>query len=166
MITTLRTDITIKDICEGFVYNEYEGKGLFGLSGILTIQPEYQRNYIYAEAKKEVNVINSIIKGYPLGLFYFNKTPDGNFEVLDGQQRITSIGRFVTDKFAIKDAHDMEQYFSGLAVDLKNKVLQTKLLIYECEGTESEIKEWFKIINKEIGNFNTHIKTGTTSVLY
>ena len=62
MITTLRTDITIKDICEGFVYNEYEGKGLFGLSGILTIQPEYQRNYIYAEAKKEVNVINSIIK--------------------------------------------------------------------------------------------------------
>ena len=129
----------------------------------MTIQPEYQRNYIYAEAKKEVNVINSIIKGYPLGLFYFNKTPDGNFEVLDGQQRITSIGRFVTDKFAIKDAHDMEQYFSGLAVDLKNKVLQTKLLIYECEGTESEIKEWFKIINKEIGNFNTHIKTGTTS---
>ena len=149
MITTLRTDITIKDICEGFVYNEYEGKGLFGLSGILTIQPEYQRNYIYAEAKKEVNVINSIIKGYPLGLFYFNKTPDGNFEVLDGQQRITSIGRFVTDKFAIKDTHDMEQYFSGLAVDLKNKVLQTKLLIYECEGTESEIKEWFKIINIE-----------------
>ena len=72
---------------------ESEGKGLFGLSGILTIQPEYQRNYIYAEAKKEVNVINSIIKGYPLGLFYFNKTPDGNFEVLDGQQRITSIGR-------------------------------------------------------------------------
>lgn len=133
---------------------ESEGKGLFGLSGILTIQPEYQRNYIYAEAKKEVNVINSIIKGYPLGLFYFNKTPDGNFEVLDGQQRITSIGRFVTDKFAIKDTHGMEQYFSGLAVDLKNKVLQTKLLIYECEGTESEIKEWFKIINdvkKEMG---------------
>lgn len=128
---------------------ESEGKGLFGLSGILTIQPEYQRNYIYAEAKKEVNVINSIIKGYPLGLFYFNKTPDGNFEVLDGQQRITSIGRFVTDKFAIKDTHGMEQYFSGLAVDLKNKVLQTKLLIYECEGTESEIKEWFKIINIE-----------------
>ena len=48
MITTLRTDITIKDICEGFIYNEYEGKGLFGLAGTLTIQPEYQRNYIYA----------------------------------------------------------------------------------------------------------------------
>ena len=147
MITTLRTDITIKDICKGFVYNEYEGKGLFGLSGKLTIQPEYQRNYIYADKKKEVPVIESIIKGYPLGLIYFNKTPDGNFEVLDGQQRITSIGRFLTGKFALKDIHGMEQYFSGLAADLQNKILKTKLLIYECEGTETEIKEWFKTIN-------------------
>lgn len=147
MITTLRTDITIKDICDGFVYNEYEGKGLFGLSGKLTIQPEYQRNYIYADGKKDIAVIDSILKGYPLGLIYFNKTPDGKLEVLDGQQRITSFGRFVTGKFAIKDTHGMEQYFSGLASDLQNKILQTKLLIYECEGTESEIKEWFKTIN-------------------
>lgn len=147
MITTLRTDITIKDICEGFVYNEYEGKGLFGLSGKLTIQPEYQRNYIYADGKKDIAVIDSILKGYPLGLIYFNKTPNGKLEVLDGQQRITSFGRFVTGKFAIKDTHGMEQYFSGLASDLQNKILQTKLLIYECEGTESEIKEWFKTIN-------------------
>ncbi len=147
MITTLRTDITIKDICEGFVYNEYEGKGLFGLSGKLTIQPEYQRNYIYADGKKDIAVIDSILKGYPLGLIYFNKTPNGKLEVLDGQQRITSFGRFVTGKFAIKDTHGMEQYFNGLASDLQNKILQTKLLIYECEGTESEIKEWFKTIN-------------------
>ena len=147
MITMLRTDITVKDICEGFVYNEYEGKGLFGLSGKLTIQPEYQRNYIYADGKKDIAVITSILKGYPLGLIYFNKTPDGKLEVLDGQQRITSFGRFVTGKFAIKDSHGMEQYFSGLASDLQNKILQTTLLIYECEGTESEIKEWFKTIN-------------------
>lgn len=146
MKTTLKTDITVKAICEGFTYNEYEGKGLFGLSGKLTIQPEYQRNYIYADGKKDVAVIESILKGYPLGLIYFNKVGD-KLEVLDGQQRITSFGRFVTDKFAIKDANGMEQYFSGLAEDLQKKILETKLLIYECEGTESEIKEWFKTIN-------------------
>nr|WP_239446927.1 DUF262 domain-containing protein [Treponema sp. Marseille-Q4523] len=143
----MRTDITIKDICEGFVYNEYEGKGLFGLAGKLTIQPEYQRNYIYADGKKDVAVIESVIKGYPLGLIYFNKTSDGKFEVLDGQQRITSIGRFLRNKFALKDVHGMEQYFSGLAVDLQNTILKTKLLIYECEGSETEIKEWFRTIN-------------------
>ena len=149
METILKTEITVKDICEGFVYNELEGKGLFGLSGKLTIQPEYQRNYIYASdgGKKEVAVIESILKGYPIGLIYFNKVSENNLEVLDGQQRITSVGRFVTDKFAIKDENSMEQYFSGMAKDKKAKILKTKLLIYECEGTESEIKVWFKTIN-------------------
>jgi len=147
--TTLITDITIKDVCDGFVYNELEGKGLFGLSGKLTIQPEYQRNYIYASdgGKKEIAVIDSILKGYPIGLIYFNKVSDDKLEVLDGQQRITSFGRFVKDKFAIKDANGLEQYFSGMAQDKKTLILDTKLLIYECEGTESEIKEWFKTIN-------------------
>lgn len=149
MKTILRTDITVKEICDGFVYNELEGKGLFGLSGKLTIQPEYQRNYIYASdgGRREVAVIESILKGYPLGLIYFNTVSPDRFEILDGQQRITSIGRYVTDKFAVKDERGMEQYFSGISVDKKAKILETKLLIYECEGTESEIKEWFRTIN-------------------
>lgn len=149
MKTTLITDITVKDICDGFVYNELEGKGLFGLSGKLTIQPEYQRNYIYASdgGKKEIAVIESVLKGYPIGLIYFNKVSGRNLEVLDGQQRITSLGRFVTDKFAIKDENGMEQYFGGMAKDKKAKILETMLLIYECEGSETEIKEWFKTIN-------------------
>jgi len=147
MITTLKTDITVKDICDGFVYNELEGRGLFGLSGKLTIQPEYQRNYIYADGKKDVAVIESILKGYPLGLIYFNKVNNDVLEVLDGQQRITSFGRYVTNKFAIKDENGMEQYFSGIASDKQSKILEAPLLIYECEGAESEIKEWFKTIN-------------------
>ncbi len=149
METILKVNITVKDICEGFVYNELEGKGLFGLAGKLTIQPEYQRNYIYASdgGKREVAVIESIIKGYPIGLIYFNKVSEDNLEVLDGQQRITSIGRFVTDKFAIKDENGMEQYFSGIASDKQAKILKTPLLIYECKGPESEIKKWFKTIN-------------------
>ncbi|MGI6315181.1 MAG: GmrSD restriction endonuclease domain-containing protein [Christensenellales bacterium] len=147
MITTLRTDITIEQICEGFVYNEYEGKGLFGLAGKLTIQPEYQRNYIYADGKKDVAVIQSILRGYPIGLIYFTKVSDNEFEILDGQQRITSIGRFLTGKFPILDENGMQQYFRGLAEDLQRKILDTKLTIYECSGTESEIKEWFKTIN-------------------
>lgn len=147
MITTLKTDIKVKDVCDGFIYSELDGKGLFGLSGTLTIQPEYQRNYIYADGKKDVAVIESILKGYPLGLIYFNQVSEGKFEVLDGQQRITSFGRFVTNKFAIKDDSGMEQYFGGIATDKQQRILDTKLLIYVCEGTESEIKEWFRTIN-------------------
>ncbi len=149
METTLRTDITVAAICDGFVYNELEGKGLYGLSGKLVIQPEYQRNYIYADqgGKREKAVIHSLLKGYPLGLIYFNKVGEDRFEVLDGQQRITSIGRFVTNKFAISDERGNPQYFDSLPKDKQEKILQTRLLIYECEGTETEIKEWFQTIN-------------------
>ena len=149
METTLRTDITVKGVCNGFVYNELEGKGLFGLSGKLTIQPEYQRNYIYASdgGKKERAVIESVLKRYPLGLIYFNMVAEDNFEVLDGQQRITSLGRFVADKFAVKDDDGNEQYFSGMAKDKRDRILATKLTIYECKGDESEIKKWFETIN-------------------
>lgn len=148
MNTLLRTDITVADICSGFVYNELEGKGLYGLSGTLTIQPEYQRNYIYADGggQREQAVIHSLLKGYPLGLIYFNTVAKDKFEVLDGQQRITSIGRFVTGKFAIMDGPN-PQYYDSLPKNQQDKIRDSKLLIYECEGTESEIKEWFKTIN-------------------
>ena len=146
MKTTLRTDITVRDICEGFIYNEFEGRAVYGMNGKLAIQPEYQRNYIYADGKKDVAVIDSVLKGYPLGVIYFHQTGE-HYEVLDGQQRITSLGRFVTHKFAIKDKNGMEQYFDGLNDVDKNRILDTHLLIYICEGEEPEIKEWFQIIN-------------------
>lgn len=138
---------SVEEIAKGFVYNELEGKGLFGLSGRLTIQPEYQRNYIYADGKRDVAVITSLLKGYPLGLIYFNKVSEDNLEVLDGQQRITSFGRFVTGKFAVKDENGLEQYFSGLAKDKQDTIMNSQLLVYECEGSETEIKEWFRTIN-------------------
>jgi 5-methylcytosine-specific restriction endonuclease McrA len=148
MKTTLRTDITVADICDGFVYNELEGKGLFGLGGRLVIQPEYQRNYFYQEkgGKREQAVIHSLLRGYPIGLLYFNKVGDDRYEVLDGQQRITSIGRFVTNKFAIMVGGN-PKIFDSLPADQKARLLDTKLLIYICEGAESEIKEWFQTIN-------------------
>jgi hypothetical protein len=148
MKTTLRTDLTVDDICDGFVYNQLEGKGLFGLGGKLTIQPEYQRNYIYAEGggKREQAVIHSLLKGYPLGLIYFNKVAADEFEVLDGQQRITSIGRFVTNKFAVMDGTN-PQNFDSLPADQQKRIKDAKLLIYECEGTETEIKQWFETVN-------------------
>jgi hypothetical protein len=146
----MKTDLeeyTVEQVVDGFVYNELEGKGLFGLSGKLVIQPEYQRHYIYGDGKKDVAVIDSLLKGYPLGLIYFN-VDDVNDQlgVLDGQQRITSIGRFVTGKFAIK-VDGKEQVFSSLSPDYQKRILESELLVYHCEGTETEIKEWFKTIN-------------------
>ena len=150
MKTSFET-FTVEQICDGFEYNELEGKGLYGLAGKLTIQPEYQRNYIYADGKRDVAVIDSVLKGYPLGLLYFNRVDDGRLEVLDGQQRITSLGRFIRNKFAVK-VNGLERNFDGgLDEGLRQKILNTKLRVYICEGegdnAEDEIKEWFKTIN-------------------
>lgn len=135
----------VSDVVDGFVYNEFEGRGLYGLAGRLVIQPEYQRNYIYGDGKKDAAVIDSLLKGYPLGLIYFNNG-EGTLEVLDGQQRITSIGRFVTGKFAIK-REGREQTFSSLPPEEQELILGSTLLVYVCEGTEPEIKQWFETIN-------------------
>lgn len=136
---------TVDEIVEGFVYNELEGKGLFGLAGKLVIQPEYQRNYIYNDGKRDVSVIESLLKGYPIGLIYFNVVGD-RLEVLDGQQRITSIGRFVTGKFAIR-VDGKEQTFSSLPEEAQEKIRKSKLLVWHCQGGEKEIKDWFQTIN-------------------
>lgn len=147
MKTTFLNNLTVEEICKGFVYNELEGKGLFGWSGKLVIQPEYQRNYLYAEQKMEEDVIRSVLNGYPLGLIYFNKVGEDKYEVLDGQQRITSLGRFMTGKFPLIDDSGMPHYFNPMQDDLKKKIKDTPLTIYICEGEESEIKAWFRTIN-------------------
>lgn len=136
---------TVAEVVEGFVYNELEAKGLFGLDGKLVIQPEYQRHYIYGDGKRDVAVVDSLLKGYPIGLIYLNIAGE-MLEVLDGQQRITSFGRFVTGKFAIK-VDGKEQTFASLPLDKQQKITDTRLDIYECEGTEHETKTWFQRIN-------------------
>ena len=147
MKTELRTDITVGDICKGFYYNTLEGRGVRGWNGKLVIQPEYQRNYIYANGRDDVAVVDSLLKKYPIGLIYFLKNGD-EYEVLDGQQRITSFGRFVTGQLDVLDANGMPHKFDPA---LHGWLLKTPLTIYICEGEgddpEKEIKDWFRTIN-------------------
>ena len=148
MKTTLHTHWTVDDICKGFIYDKNENKGLFGLDGKLIIQPEYQRNYIYGNTGKDVAVVESLLKGYPLGLIYFVLNADGMYEVLDGQQRITSFARFVNHSwpFAV-ERNGKPRYFDSLDSDEKKKIVDAPLTIYVCEGEPSEIQEWFETIN-------------------
>ena len=148
MKTTLHTDWTVGDVCKGFVFDRNEGKGLFGLDGQLIIQPEYQRNYIYGDGKRDVAVVESLLKSYPLGLIYFVKNADGMYEVLDGQQRITSFARYVNKswQFAV-ELDGKPRYFDSLDADQQKLIVDAPLTIYVCEGEPSEIQAWFETIN-------------------
>lgn len=148
MKTTLHTDWTVGDVCKGFLFDRNEGKGLFGLDGQLIIQPEYQRNYIYGDGKRDVAVVESLLRGYPLGLIYFVKNADGMYEVLDGQQRITSFARYVNKSwpFAV-ELDGKPRYFDSLDADKQKLIVDAPLTIYVCEGEPSEIQAWFETIN-------------------
>lgn len=145
MKTELRP-FTVREVLEGFEYSEAEGKGLFGLNGRLVIQPEYQRHYIYGVEGKDAAVVESLLYGHPLGLIYFNVNGD-LYETLDGQQRITSIGRFVKGQFSVRGVEGNERRFLSLNDEERERLLDSTLLVYLCEGTETEIKDWFQTIN-------------------
>jgi hypothetical protein len=147
-VITSHHEYTVESLCKGFEYSDQGGKGLFGLDGKLTIQPDYQRHFLYEKEGLEQPVIESLLKGFPLGVLYFNEVSEGSFEVLDGQQRITSIGRFLLDKFYVVDERGREQYFSSLPQDKKTLIEGSKILAYHCQGEESEIRDWFEVVNK------------------
>lgn len=147
MILTYINDYTIADLCNGFYYNELEGIGLYGLNGKLVIHPDYARNYFYNDGKKDAAVIDTLLNSYQIGMFSFAKTHDDIYELLDGQQRLTSIGRFIADKFAIIDKNGDPRYYHSLTGAEKGRILQYKPVICVCEGTELEIEDYYKSAN-------------------
>ncbi len=136
--------IELKEITVRELTNEYqdnEENGVIGYSGKLDIRPPYQREFIYKDAQRDA-VIDTVTKDFPLNVMYWAVREDGNFEVIDGQQRTISICQFVHGDFAFNG-----RYFHNLQADEKEQILNYKLMVYFCSGTDSEKLEWFKTIN-------------------
>jgi hypothetical protein len=131
--------ISVRELVEGYVNSEEEGVVAFG--GKLDVRPKYQREFIY-KAEQQEAVIDTLTKGYPLNVMYWAVRDDGTYEVIDGQQRTLSICEYVAGRFAY-----MFRYFGNLASNEQDAILDYKLTVYFCEGTESEKLEWFKTIN-------------------
>ena len=131
--------ITVRDLTAGYQDNQEDG--VIGYGGKLDIRPPYQRNFIYKDAQREA-VINTVIHGYPLNVMYWAVRADGNFEIIDGQQRTISICQFVQGIFSFEG-----RYFHNLQDDEQAQILNYELTVYCCTGSNSEKLEWFKIIN-------------------
>ena len=136
-------EIPVKELVKGYINNDEEG--IVGYGGILNIRPKYQREFVYKDDKRNA-VIETIWKDFPLNVMYWAKNNDGTFEVLDGQQRTISVCEYVAGKFSII-VNGITLYFHNLTADQKEKILNYKLMIYFCEGTDTEKLDWFKIIN-------------------
>lgn len=132
-------EITVRELTDGYLDKE-EG-GVFGYGGKLDIRPPYQREFIYKENQRDA-VINTISKDFPLNVMYWSVQENGNYEVIDGQQRTISICQYVEGDFAFNN-----RYFHNLQQDEREQILNYTLMVYLCTGTDSEKLEWFETIN-------------------
>lgn len=132
------TNIEVSKLVEN--YRDNQEAGVIGFGGKLNIRPPYQREFVYSEKQREA-VIDTITRGFPLNTMYWATTLDG-FEIIDGQQRTISICQYVDGVFSYKD-----RYFHNLQKDEKDSILNYKLTVYQCQGTESEKLDWFRTIN-------------------
>lgn len=132
-------EITTRELSDGFQDNNENG--VVGFGGNLDIRPPYQREFIYKDKQRDA-VINTITKNFPLNVMCWAVNENGTFKVIDGQQRTISICQYINGDFAYQN-----RYFHNLKNDEKEQILNYKLMVYVCSGTESEKLEWFKTIN-------------------
>lgn len=132
-------EITVRELAEGYMDNA-EG-GVVGYGRKLDIRPPYQREFIYKDKQRDA-VIATLTREFPLNVMYWSVRKDGNYEVIDGQQRTISVCQYINGDFAY-----MLRYFHNLQSDEQEQILNYKLMIYLCDGEDSEKLEWFKTIN-------------------
>ena len=132
-------EITVRELSDGYEDND-EG-GVVGYSGKLDIRPPYQREFIYKDKERDA-VINTLTKDFPLNVMYWSVREDGDFEIIDGQQRTISVCQYVNGDFAFEN-----RYFHNLQDDEQEQILNYKLTVYQCSGTDSERLDWFRTIN-------------------
>jgi len=131
-------NITVRELVGG--YEDNQEAGVVGFGGKLNVRPPFQREFVYKDAQREA-VIDTLNRGFPLNMMYWAVTSDG-FEIIDGQQRTVSICQYVDGVFSYKD-----RYFHNLQKDEKEAILDYKLTVYQCQGTDSQKLDWFRTIN-------------------
>ena len=132
-------DISVRDLVAD--YNDNGEGGVVGYGGRLDIRPPFQREFVYKDKQRNA-VIETINKRFPLNVMYWADRGDGSYEIIDGQQRTISVAQYVQGDFSLD-----ELYFHNLTGDKQQHILDYKLMIYVCSGTDSEKLEWFKTIN-------------------
>lgn len=132
-------EITVRQLTDG--YEDNNDDGVIGYGGKLDIRPPYQREFVYDEKERNA-VMETLKKDFPLNVMYWAVRADGNYEVIDGQQRTISICQYVEGDYSING-----RAFYNLQDDEQNQILDYKLMVYFCSGTDSEKLDWFETIN-------------------
>ncbi|MGO2061400.1 MAG: DUF262 domain-containing protein [Microbacteriaceae bacterium] len=140
--------IKVRDLVEG--YEDNDELGVRAYDGKLDVRPPYQREFVYKDKQRDA-VMETLRRDFPLNVMYWavidQPGDDGvEYEIIDGQQRTISICQYVEGDFSI-EIDDHQLAFHNLQSDQQDQILDYELMVYLCEGTDSEKLDWFKTIN-------------------
>lgn len=130
---------TIRELCDGYADSAENGVVAYG--GKLNVRPAFQREFVYSGKQREA-VIETVQKNFPLNVMYWIEDENGNYELLDGQQRTISICQYIAGDYSID-----HKTFDNLTATEREQILDYELMIYICKGNDREKLDWFKIIN-------------------
>lgn len=156
MINCIFKTITVGDLFNGFTDNAEEGVYThIRIDGELIktdIRPPYQREFVYSDDKRN-KVMETIVRDLPLGMVYLGRNADGTLEVIDGQQRILSICKYLNGEYSL---NGITEYLEDKAFNpetmgetaIGQRILNyDKLMVYIVEGSDDEKLDWFRTIN-------------------
>jgi len=110
----------------------------------INLRPPYQRNFIWTPKDQRL-LIDSIHKGYPLPNFFILKNEDGKYEMVDGQQRATTIYKYYHNEFKDNQKKFFSDYNSESFLDYRLNVVE----IGNFDSSKGESKEeFFYLVNK------------------
>lgn len=117
----------------------------------IDLHPPYQRNFVWT-LKDQKQLIDSIIRGYPLPCFIISLRKDGSFEMVDGQQRATTISKYVKNEFP----NTNKQYFRDIDQELFLDYSLVFVVIEDVDASKGEsLEEYFSLVNKRGVHLNT-----------
>ena len=147
---------SLRDIAQNYAENNADNS-VIGLNGRLDIRPKYQRQFVYPKDKQEA-VIRSVLSDYPINVMYWvqtgiNLAGEPTYEVLDGQQRLISLCRFIKEPVTVRHNNTLVTYRSLADKSIIDNYRH--LAVYICEKEDGEDEdtfrekklEWFKTIN-------------------
>lgn len=107
--------------------------------------PPYQRNFVWSD-KYRTAFIESILLGLPIPFMFFGNCENGNYEIIDGAQRVQTLVAFVDNNFSLYELAKLESLngfsFSDLSEPQKKKFLNKsmRVIILE-EDTSDDIRQ-------------------------
>lgn len=134
--------VTVRELAQG--YTDAAEAGVTAYGGDLDVRPPYQREFVYHDSQRD-EVVRTVLKGLPLNVMYWVDRGEGSrprYEVMDGQQRTISVCSYVAGGYGIDS-----RFFFNLPQDVKDRILDYRLTVYVCAGTQSEKLDWFRIVN-------------------